>query len=549
MATAMEEHIKETLKCKVCYETLTDPRALPCMHTYCCKCLDKLEKINQGQEQSLCCPECRQVHTIPEGGVAEFKVNFTTSSLVDLLQSMNVIGDNPKCTVCKEDEIDNDALTKCVQCDEQFCKDCDRYHKRFHKGHTVFDLTGDQTQDKASVLNVVKQSVIYCEKHTTNPLEIYCKVDQCAICATCYAIDHSDHKCMDVHKAALDNMKLIDELLVKGDKLVQNYEKSIQNTHTKKDIMEQEADDVTNELNNDMNTAIQAIRDKYTKNIDSVAEKRATCAKQAIAHLGHLEMQKATTESIMSQLLTLKQHGHDTQLANMTQDISSKSKEWSQPKDFDFDNGITFKIHRGEVFDDKIVFGKVDINILRNISKTVRLCERPTLLRKVKSNLQDVSDLAVTDNNETVANGYGTPASVYDKEFTLKTTFGKGFYRATCKSNNIYLTRGTDTVNVYSQDGTHSRDIKIPSLGTCSGIAVNSRGELVICDAGTKTVYHVDSATSRIMTKSEPGTLNRPLYVAVNSKDVMLVSDNGAHCVVGLTRDSKELFRYGTEGS
>ncbi|CAH1797088.1 unnamed protein product [Owenia fusiformis] len=549
MATAMEEHVKETLKCKVCYETLTDPRALPCMHTYCCKCLDKLEKIDQGQKQSLSCPECRQIHTIPEGGVAKFKVNFTTSSLVDLIQSMDIIGDNPNCTVCKEDGIDNDALTKCVQCNEQLCKDCDRSHTRYNKGHTVLDLTGDKTQDRTSVLNVVKQRVVYCEMHKTNPLEIYCKVDQCAVCATCYVIDHSGHECVDVHKAAVNNMELIDELLEKGDKLVQNFEESIQNTHKKKDIMEQEADDVTHELNNDMNTAIQAIRDKYTKHIDLVAEKKATCAKQAVAHLGHLHMQKATTESTMSQLRALKQHGHDTQLANMANDISSKSKEWSELKDYELDNYIKFKIHRGEVFDDRIVFGKVDIDILRYISETLRLCEKPTVLKKVKSNVGNVWDLDVTDNNETVANGSGKSASVYDKDLTLKTTFGKGFYNATCKSNDIYLTSETDTVHVYSKDGTHSRDIRIPSLGKCRGLVVNSRGELVICDTCTKNVYHVESATSKILTKSNLGTLNRPLYVAVNSKDVVLVSDIDGHCVVGMTRDGNELFRYGTLGN
>ncbi|CAH1796065.1 unnamed protein product [Owenia fusiformis] len=344
-------------------------------------------------------------------------------------------------------------------------------------------------------------------------------------------------------------MKLIDELLEKGDKLVQNFEESIQNTHTKKDIMEQEADDVTHELNNDMNTAIQAIRDKYTKHIDLVAEKKATCAKQAVAHLGHLHMQKATTESTMSQLRALKQHGHDTQLANMAHDISSKSKEWSQPKDCEFDNNITFKIQRGEVFDDKIVFGKVDINILTNISETLRLCEKPTVLKKVKANVGDVSDLAVTDKNETVANGNGKSASVYDKEFTLKTTFGKGFYNATCKSDDIYLTRSTDTVHVYNQDGTHRRDMKISSLRQCRGLAVNSRGELVICDTSTKTVYHVDSATGKILTKYKPGTLNFSLCAAVNSEDVVIVSDYSAHCVLGLTRDGNELFRYGTKGS
>ncbi|CAH1796607.1 unnamed protein product [Owenia fusiformis] len=541
MATAMEEHVKETLKCKVCYETLTDPRTLPCMHTYCCKCLDKLEKKKRGWELTLYCPECRQVHTIvPTGGVAKFKVNFTTSSIVDLLQSMDVIGEKPQCTPCKEsDHIEIDAKSKCIQCNKLFCKDCDRYHTKFHVGHTVLDVTADKTQDKQNILKAVQQRVVYCDTHKTNPLETYCQVDQCALCATCYVINHSGHKCVDIYKAAKDNIKLIDELLTKGSKLIASYEQSIQNIHTKKNKIEQEADDVTNELNNDMNTAIQAIWKKYTMEINLVAEKRAICDKQAEAHLAHLQMQKAITESAMSQLFALKQHGNDTQLANIAQDIISKSKEWSNPKDSDFDNNITFKIQRGEVLDDKIVFGKVDINILRAMNRKI---PKPTIVRKVRQNAQ-IWDIAVTSKNEAISTCSGGLAKVYNKDLTLKGTFGVGFYNVTTKGNEIYLTSGTDTVSIYNQECMHSRKIKTPTLKSYTEIAVNSRGELVTYDRSTKAVCHVESATGRILTKSQ--SFSEPVYLAVNSHDVVIVSYMLENCVVGLTRDGKELFRYG----
>ncbi|CAH1788415.1 unnamed protein product [Owenia fusiformis] len=357
---------------------------------------------------------------------------------------------------------------------------------------------------------------------------------------------------MDVNKAAEDNVKLIDDLLKKGDKLVESFEQTIQNTHTKKDKMEQEADNVTHELNNDMNIAIQAIRDKYAKNIDIVAEKRASCAKQAIAHLGHLEMQKTTTESAMIGLQTLKQHGHATQLANMAQDITSKSEEWCHTKASEFDTNITFNIQRGEVYNDKIVFAKVDIQNLRDTTsikrpKTIKHV-KPTVVKKKKLNKIDrVWDLAVTNSNKVVAKDWNNPAYLYDKDLTLKTTFGKRCAHIATDDEEIYLTSQTDTVSIYHQDGTHSRDLKLPTLKQCRGITVNSRGELVICDWSTRVVYHVESTTGRIMAQS--AVFKNPLCVAVNSKDVVIVSDNSSHSVVGITRDGTELFMYWTHGN
>ncbi|CAH1802968.1 unnamed protein product, partial [Owenia fusiformis] len=305
MATSMEEHVKETLKCKVCFGILDDPKTLPCMHTYCLKCLDKLV-LRKEEEWSVECPECRKVHILPDGGLRAFKSSYTMNTLVDIFQSMDV-GTQPQCSVCKDSNIhDVNAQSKCLQCDKNMCENCEHFHSKFFQGHTLLCLGGDKTDDIQSALEVIKERTLYCKTHKNNPVEIYCKVDQCAVCPTCYVITHSGHECMDIHQAARNNIKHIDRLVKSGEKLLGSFDTVTKDTIVYKETMEKEVSDITNELTNEMNIAIRAIREKYKANIDKVTERKDVCAKQIEAHLGNVQLQRAMVDTMLHQFNVVK---------------------------------------------------------------------------------------------------------------------------------------------------------------------------------------------------------------------------------------------------
>ena len=59
MATAKSlEDLKKHLECAVCLDHFQDPKVLPCLHTYCKKCLEKVQKQSDGRSV-ITCPECR----------------------------------------------------------------------------------------------------------------------------------------------------------------------------------------------------------------------------------------------------------------------------------------------------------------------------------------------------------------------------------------------------------------------------------------------------------------------------------------------------------
>ena len=57
MATARQ--LDDITECPICTEVYTDPRVLPCVHTYCLKCIEKYSEDKQPGDE-LACPLCRK---------------------------------------------------------------------------------------------------------------------------------------------------------------------------------------------------------------------------------------------------------------------------------------------------------------------------------------------------------------------------------------------------------------------------------------------------------------------------------------------------------
>ena len=66
-----------TVECQICLEGLNDPRLLPCIHSFCLKCL---EDYCRGKlpGDDVPCPMCRNQFQIPKKGVADLPVRTHT---------------------------------------------------------------------------------------------------------------------------------------------------------------------------------------------------------------------------------------------------------------------------------------------------------------------------------------------------------------------------------------------------------------------------------------------------------------------------------------
>jgi len=68
-------------ECSICREVFTDPRGLPCYHTFCLKCLLNCGKDKQPGDR-MACPLCRKEFTIPGDGLSGLQKNFYIEKLL-----------------------------------------------------------------------------------------------------------------------------------------------------------------------------------------------------------------------------------------------------------------------------------------------------------------------------------------------------------------------------------------------------------------------------------------------------------------------------------
>lgn len=94
------------------------PKLLPCSHTVCLHCLTRIAASHIRDNNTFRCPICRELITIPRGGVAALPPSFLVNQLLDLMsrQRREVV---PKCSVHL-----NQELLFCESCDAVFCSLC-----------------------------------------------------------------------------------------------------------------------------------------------------------------------------------------------------------------------------------------------------------------------------------------------------------------------------------------------------------------------------------------------------------------------------------------
>jgi len=206
MATA--ELLDDLTECPICTEVYTDPRSLPCVHTYCLKCLETYSKDKQPGDE-LACPLCRKEFTLPSNGVRDLPKNFFVGKFLQMKELSSVESKTSPCEACSGDEesgpeVQNVASVYCVECKMNLCQKCERGHKaikltRLHKLVRI--------GDKTSVALYQSMPPSYCDRHQDKCIEIYCFECKMAICMMCYIDSHKKHDCSDINTVEDDFRK------------------------------------------------------------------------------------------------------------------------------------------------------------------------------------------------------------------------------------------------------------------------------------------------------------------------------------------------------
>ncbi|KAF7658602.1 hypothetical protein LDENG_00010470 [Lucifuga dentata] len=141
------ENLEEDLTCSVCYSLFSDPRVLPCSHTFCKSCLDNLLQVTTNYSiwrplrLPLKCPNCRGVVELPPMGVDALPTNVSLRAIVEKYQSTS----EPRPPSCQEHH--RQPLNMyCIQDRQLICGLCLTVGR--HQGHHIDDLQAAFIREK-----------------------------------------------------------------------------------------------------------------------------------------------------------------------------------------------------------------------------------------------------------------------------------------------------------------------------------------------------------------------------------------------------------------
>lgn len=258
MATKSTENqsVLNAVICELCSESYTDPRMLPCLHSFCRECLEK-EAEKAGSQETLHCQTCKKNISLLKGGVSDLPRNLRLSFNVETAgyQARLTSGSAISCDSCV-DSTSGSAVAFCTDCCEFLCKLCREFHRRSKRTlkHEVHEIS---EKKRTNFTQNMKPREFYCiePKHENEVLKFYCKTCDQLICRDCVLIKHKAHEHTDLSEIAKEQrgeMKSLlepaSEAMVTLDDAMGSSDKMMQRVQSRSKLVDDSLENVFGQL-------------------------------------------------------------------------------------------------------------------------------------------------------------------------------------------------------------------------------------------------------------------------------------------------------------
>lgn len=162
--------LEEQLTCSVCLDLYTNPKTLPCLHSFCQDCLEGLSLDHQKISDAyyISCPSCRLRIDLTDG-VGVLPAAFHINNLMETYNQMKEKKDAPPNVSDEQTQPPADTPctthgksldTYCETCDMLVCFTCVKQRHREHEYDLINDGYRKQCQILYSCLNPVKEKTV-----------------------------------------------------------------------------------------------------------------------------------------------------------------------------------------------------------------------------------------------------------------------------------------------------------------------------------------------------------------------------------------------------
>ncbi|XP_077867797.1 tripartite motif-containing protein 3-like [Saccoglossus kowalevskii] len=326
-SAVLEELNEDFLSCAICLERYSDPKILPCQHTFCKKCLVQLAE--KRAPNTLMCPTCNRSVGVP---VRDLQSNFFMSSLLDKVPEKPEAVSPQKCEFCDKNEVSS----ICVECEQYYCTTCIKVHNKSKvaRSHKILSVKEYHEVNKKKPFAV--QPLQYCDVHIENQLKYYCDTCQTPICIECTIIDHKipkhSNRCIkEVADEYSDELKgKVRKLKVKADE-AETSKMSAKAACEKLNACckeeEEKINKKTDEILADLRRHMEVVEQKKKKLVEELKTEYTARVKNMEIKVDELEMKHGNIVSTCSYLETLVQHGNPGQILSAKQVYQQRMDE------------------------------------------------------------------------------------------------------------------------------------------------------------------------------------------------------------------------------
>ena len=564
------DNLHDEVSCSVCMCTFTDPKQLPCLHSFCLQCLNDIQR-SSGVHGKITCPECRKQFQIPgSGNPSELPTNFRINSLLDVLAIKECSTANVKCGNCNK----RSAQTLyCFQCCSFWCEECILGHNiiRTNKEHKTLALKDFQDQDIEAVL----QRPAFCQKklHEKEELTFFCKDCKVAICNTCAVTLHDGHGKMLLQEA-IDERKTQISSVIKSlkDKALEKR-KEVEQLKKKSTEVQDQVADVKSQVQRNVDQITAIIRVKKHNLFDTVDYHAKKSLESLQQKKNELENQARIIESAIEKTESLLKRSSSSEILGFSETfdtilqeeraIENRNSAESFPARFSFNKSENLI----EVLNSE---GIGDVKVVSSETKAKRseaACEQSC---DVFDENRKPQVRRASQGSKRADFRRGSECSVdslvAQPMYFIKQSFGqKGksfgmlynpYGVAVNGHDEIGVTENSNhRVSVFSSDGTHLRSFgkKGKSYGEFqypTGIAFDSLGNIVVADNENHRVQIFDGNGNFLRAFGKPKSradyqLKCPEGLSINDNDDIIVADTGNQLIKIFSSSGEYLRKFG----
>ncbi|GFT29796.1 b-box type zinc finger protein ncl-1 [Trichonephila clavipes] len=510
-------------ECGICHETYTTPKVLPCLHTFCQACLEKIQENND----KITCPKCEQDCILPPQGISGLLSDY---AIHNVLETSTLEGSPLSCTGCKTK--DTHAVARCFDCANYLCGNCVMAHQYMHcfEGHHVVNLKEQSNKEEFK-----SDKLLCCPRHKTETLRFFCRTCNIPICKECTTTDHmkGHHDYDHISEIGSRQVELLADLVEQSKAKtndLRNAAKSVEHFSSRLQMQYHKAQAEINDTFNFYCSVLEERKEELMKELEDLYN----------------------TKMVSLSLIGNKVQEMVENANNLSSYFDRITKFSSTTEILVFKQLLDSKLHCVISYNPEVNMQSMDLEFLSNY-QAIQVGVRNTFgyIRHSSEGAPAAKPQPIarpngvvnSDRPNTYQNGHSYEANIISKRFGSATSLGP--FSTSLSDISPYEKWSSGPTDIFQNGTSESFHLTVdPVIDLTSKFISATMYPLKSQIKRQKMIYHCKFGEFGVM----EGQFTEPSGVAVNAQNDIIVADTNNHRIQIFDKEGRFKFQFGECG-